>query len=93
VIKDETVTEPESIEIVIPDEPPQGSVVIDRFGLAWQRRGVSAFGMHWCVAGRLGSIFPNADAPQLTWGHLLLQRGPVTLVFSPEKNNTREDTK
>lgn len=94
MIKDETVAEPETIEIVLPDEPAQGSVVIDRFGRAWQRLAVSMYGLHWCVAGTLNSFIPAQDsALQLRWGHLLLQRGPVTLVYTPEKTDNREDTK
>ncbi len=94
MIKDETVTEPETIEIVIPDEPPVGSVVVDRVGRAWQRLETGLYGHHWHVAGKLASFIPDlADAPRLSWGHLLLQRGPVTLAFAPEKKKkNREDT-
>lgn len=93
MIKNETVAEPETFEIELPDEPPVGSVVIDRFGRAWQRLAGARFGHQWCVAGPLPPVVtPLADAPQLSWGHLLLQRGEVTLVYTPEKN-PREDTK
>src|SRR5688500_11149571 len=90
MIKDETVAEPETIEIVLPDEPPVGAVVIDHYGRAWQRLAGSLFGAHWHVTGRLTSFIPElADAPTLRWGHLLLQRGPVTLVHNPKADEKR----
>lgn len=92
MIKDETVAEPETFELVLPDEPPIGAVVIDRYGRAWQRL-ARRFGRHWEPAGQLGpGVIPAlADVPPLSWGQLLLQRGELTLVYNPEKN-TREDT-
>lgn len=90
MIKDETIAEPETFEIVIPDELPVGSVVVDRFGRAWQRLAVSMFGAQWCVTGKLVSLVPGLlDAPQLQWALLLVQRGPVTVIYNPER--TRND--
>jgi hypothetical protein len=90
MIKNETVAEPETFELVLPDEPPVGSVVIDRYGRAWQRLGGSLFGLNWHVTGRLASFIPALDdAPMLRWGYLLLQRGPVTLVHNPKADEAR----
>jgi hypothetical protein len=95
VIDDETVAEPATFELVLPDEPPPGSVVLDRLGRAWQRLEGDLKGLHWHVAGTLESFFPLGwdGMAQCTWGQLLLQRGPVTLVYRPEKITNREDTK
>ena len=94
MIKNETVAEPETFELALPDEPPVGSVVIDRYGRAWQRLAGSMFGAHWHVTGILTSFIPALEtAPKLSWGVLLLERGELTLVYTPEKKTTREDTK
>lgn len=93
MIKDKTMAELQTFEVVLPDEPPIGSVVIDRYGRAWQHLAGTPFGHQWCVAGQLPPVVtPLADASQLSWGRLLLQRGELTLAYTPEKD-TREDTK
>lgn len=87
MIENETAAEPEVIGVELPDEPPIGSVVVDRLGRAWQRLGGRLFGRHWEPAGKLGpGFFPElADVPPLSWGQLLVQRGDLTLVYRPEK--------
>lgn len=91
MFKNETVIEPEVFGIELPDEPPTGSVVLDRYGRAWQRLGGRVFGAHWEVTGKLTPLIPAlADVPPLTWGQLLLRRGDLTLVYRPEK---KEDAK
>jgi len=94
VIKDETVTEPETFDLVLPDEPPVGSVVVDSYGRAWQRLTRALSGSRWCVAGSLIPAFDGMlpGAPELSWGRLLLQRGELTLVYTPEKKIDRGDT-
>jgi hypothetical protein len=64
----------------LPDEPPAGTVVIDRAGIAWQRRGATLVnGAMWHSTHRIHNL-----AGPLNWANLLTDRGPVTEIHRPE---------
>lgn len=65
----------------IPDEPPARTVVIDRGGIAWQRRAPAARNAaRWDSAWGL-----HHYAGPLTWANLLTDHGPVTEIHRPEE--------
>lgn len=57
----------------VPDELPFGSVVLDRYGVAWQRRTQPMSSAEWLAPA--GLFLTHLTA--LTWPTLLTTRGPV----------------
>lgn len=74
---------PETINIELPDEPPDGSVVLDHNGVAWQRQG----GMWIKATADMGSL--SFGETMCGWGDMLFRHGPLTLIYravaSPEE--------
>lgn len=60
------------LEASVPTEPAEKSVVLDRWGRAWQRSGDG-----WRAAGEIVSLF---GARPTSWSAVLIQCGPVRLV-------------
>ncbi len=66
------------IEMTVPDQPPTGSVVLDKSGRAWQRNDERAYGSWHGV--KLFSLTGDGSS----WASLLLNHGPVTVVHRAE---------
>lgn len=64
------------LSATVPDEPPDGSVILDRARRAWQRQGPA-----WYMAGALPSLFTAAGAAKWPW--LLFDCGPVIPLWTP----------
>lgn len=64
------------LSATVPDEPPDGSVVLDRARRAWQRRGSA-----WYMAGAVPSLFSAPGVGKWPW--LLLDCGPVIPLWTP----------
>jgi len=77
-------TKPEQLDIVIPDEPPFGSIVLDNEGFAWQRNWVGEREM-WRSTG-MRNAFSFGLSPEggvTTWAQLCAHRKRLTLVYKP----------
>jgi hypothetical protein len=72
------------LSATVPDEPPDGSVILDRARRAWQRRGSA-----WYMAGALPSLFVAAGAAKWPW--LLLDCGPVVPLWTPPSVGAEAD--
>lgn len=73
------------LNVAVPGEPPDGSVILDRARRAWQRRGSA-----WYMAGALPSLFAVTGAAKWPW--LLLDCGPVTPLWTPSTVGAAEQT-
>lgn len=62
---------------VLPEEPTDGSVVIDQDGDAWQRRELGDTPEGW------SSVIHCSDLRGITWADLVTKYGPVTVVYRP----------
>jgi len=79
-------TKPQPLDIVIPDEPPFGSIVLDNEGRAWQADwAAERAGLVWRTAGpRLPFSFRlGPDTGVTTWPHLCAERTRLTLIYKP----------
>lgn len=80
-------SEPITLKAYLPEELLNGSVVLDRFEVAWQRlgrnwyRGVSPFGIDFTPAVHRG--------PMLDWVTLVSHRGPVKVLYVPATEEKR----
>ena len=76
----------ELAEATLPTEPPSLSVVLDNEGIAWQCQLVQGDNdPSWvaCIHTRENCENPYVRHPfqrGLTWGQLLVERGPVHIV-------------
>jgi hypothetical protein len=80
---------PETVAVQLPAEPPIGSVVIDRDGMAWQARTawqarvVRGDGrVTWVSTGRrhLFSFGLRPEDGLTSWALLITERAPLTIV-------------
>lgn len=67
----------ETVTITVPEQPPAGSIVLDKGGKAWQRCDDRSFGS-WFAA----SVQNAVDG--YTWATLLMAVGPVTVLHVVE---------
>lgn len=58
--------------VLAPPEPPVGTVVIDKNGLAWQRGDVDNEVPWWAA---------DVDEYDRSWGSLNDERGPLTVIY------------
>lgn len=65
----------EEIEIEVPAEPPNFSVVLDGDGFAWQRL-AGTWVRNGTVIGLLG-----VSGTHMSWSQLLVNRGKVRVVY------------
>jgi len=56
----------------LPQEPPTGSVVLDKFGVAWQRGGAVTWFSTEILSVRI-------------WLNLHADRGPLRVIYTPEE--------
>jgi hypothetical protein len=69
----------EKLAVLVPPEPPEGSVFLDRLHRAWQR-----IGPVWFMAGTfVRPLFGPGPSPSLRWGQLLLDCGEGQVLWSP----------
>lgn len=64
----------ERIHVDVPEQPPVGSVVLDRTGNAWQRLDEHAV-QPWTT---------TASGTWLSWAEVLVSRGPLDVVHRAE---------
>ena len=77
----ELTTAPTVMRADLPAEPAEGSVVLDREQVAWQRRSGKLGGV-WVQAGTtLPLIVITPPLGVLPWARLLTEHGPLTLVY------------
>lgn len=69
----------------IPDEPPVGTVVLDKDDVAWQRISMDEPYPKW-VKAQLDSSFTNSNVDY--WPKLLTERGPLRELYRPEGEKT-----
>lgn len=75
---------PPEISIEVPPQPRAGSVVLDHYGVAWQR-----IGQHWLRPGPTPVLLAMKGSDERKeWGDLLLHRGPVRLIWEPLVEDT-----
>jgi hypothetical protein len=77
------MSDPEVVDAIVPEEPLQDSVVLDRSGVAWQRKR-SSWGFY-PDGGRdrddwIAAAHHDVKAEPLGWRRLLAERGPLTIV-------------
>jgi hypothetical protein len=84
---------PETVAVELPAEPPLGSVVIDRDGMAWQARTAwQARVLHgdgrvtWVSTGhrRLFALGMRPEDGLTHWSLLVTERSPLTIVHVAE---------
>lgn len=66
----------------VPEEPPVGSVVLDKDGLVWQRLKVNEPYPSW-VPAQLS--FHGPDMHSNYWPKLLVDNGPLIELYRPEE--------
>ncbi|QJY46691.1 hypothetical protein [Pseudonocardia broussonetiae] len=70
----------ERIQVDVPDQPPNGSVVLAG-GVAWQRRDFIGNAGTWYAA--------NESENGLHWSHLVVDCGPLDVLHIPTEKATR----
>lgn len=65
-----------------PEEPPVGTVVLDKDGTVWQRSGMPRDYPTW-VAARIDPTFERNNLK--FWPMLLMEFGPLTELYRPEE--------
>lgn len=78
-------TKPQHLNIVIPDEPPFGSVVLDDEGRAWQADWAENNTLIWRSAGprNLLNFGGNVESGWGRWAQLCAQKKRLTLIYRP----------
>jgi hypothetical protein len=74
---------PTPLNVTVPEEPPDGSVFLDRLHRAWQRNGPV-----WYMAGTIRPLFGGGQMVGLRWGQLLLDCGEGIVLWSPTAADT-----
>lgn len=64
----------------VPEEPPAGTVVVDRDGRAWQSEKMIADHPNWNTTQSQCEFRPQS----LHWPMLIVTRGPLTELYRPE---------
>lgn len=78
------MSETEQLNVIVPPEPLEGAVFLDRLHRAWQR-----IGPVWFMAGTIRPLI-GPPGPSLRWGQLLLDCGPGEVLWSPSPEQRAE---
>lgn len=76
-------------EATIPEEPPRGTVLLDKHGTAWQRINLKADYPRW-VAAKIDQSFDRNNVR--FWPQLLNDYGPLLELCRPEQGSCEENT-
>lgn len=74
----------EKLAVLVPPEPPEGSVFLDRLERAWQRHGPV-----WIMAA---PSMLRLLQPGVRWGQLLLDCGDGEVIWQPTPQRSDERT-
>ncbi|SEB43339.1 hypothetical protein SAMN04489727_1704 [Amycolatopsis tolypomycina] len=74
----------EKLAVLIPPEPPELSVFLDRARRAWQR-----IGPGWYMAGAVRPLL-GPGSSSVRWGQLLLDFGEGEVIWQPTRQQVAE---